>query len=60
MLKTASGESQLPNSTENGCVLRSCPVSFLYSFEAASKIEIKLEMEDVAVARCVPDMVDMV
>ena len=41
--KTASGESQLSSWLANGCVRRSCLVSFLYSFEAASNMEMKFD-----------------
>jgi hypothetical protein len=43
--KTASGESQLSRTAANGWVCRSCFVSLLYSFEAASNIRVKLEIE---------------
>ena len=41
----ASGESQWPSSVANGWDWRSCPVVFLYSFEAASNMEWKVEKE---------------
>jgi len=41
----ASGESQWPSSVANGWDWRSCPVVFLYSFEAASNMEQKVEKE---------------
>ena len=42
---TESGESEFSNAAANGCVSKSCFVSVLYSFEAASNIAVKLAVE---------------
>ena len=42
---TESGESEFSKATANGCVSRSCFVSVLYSFDAASNIAVKLAVE---------------
>src|SRR5712691_2649559 len=42
---TESGELELSNSAASGCVCRSCFVSVLYSFDAASNIAVKLAVE---------------
>ena len=42
---TESGESEFSNAAANGCVSKSCFVSDLYSFEAASNIAVKLAVE---------------
>ena len=42
---TESGELEFANAAANGCVSRSCFVSVLYSFDAASNIAVKLAVE---------------
>src|SRR6266576_4000351 len=42
---TESGDLEFSNAAANGCVSRSCFVSVLYSFEAASNIAVKLAVE---------------
>ena len=42
---TESGELEFSNARANGCVSRSCFVSVLYSFDAASNIAVKLAVE---------------
>jgi hypothetical protein len=42
---TESAELEFSNARENGCVSRSCFVSVLYSFDAASNIAVKLAEE---------------
>jgi hypothetical protein len=42
---TESGELEFSNAAANGCVCRSCFVSVLYSFDAASNIAVKLAVE---------------
>ena len=40
-----SGESGISNAAANGCISRSCFVSVLYSFDAASDIAVKVVAE---------------
>ena len=42
---TESGELEFSNAAAKGCVCRSCFVSVLYSFDAASNIAVKLAVE---------------
>jgi hypothetical protein len=42
---TESGEIEFSNAAANGCVSRSCFVSVLYSFDAASNMAMKLAVE---------------
>jgi len=42
---TESGELEFSNAAANGCVSRSCFVSVLHSFDAASNIAVKLAVE---------------
>ena len=42
---TESGELEFSNAAANGCVSKSCLVSVLYSFDAASNIAVKLAVE---------------
>src|SRR6267154_2045286 len=42
---TESGELEFLNAAANGCVSRSCFVSILYSFDAASNIALQLVVE---------------
>jgi hypothetical protein len=44
-LMTESGELEFSNAAANGCVSRSCFVSVLYLFDAASNIAVKLVVE---------------